>query len=203
MCVGLFAQAVAADSKLTFANKTISARFDAVPLTSVLDLIQSKMGTTYSLAPEAARPKVTVSFDSLPYDAAFGRILKEVNYSLVFNALGAVEHIHIFGIADRTASTPPGPIGTRVPENQLPGDTSSPFLPPREEMVIVKPDPSDVMPYIPPKEEMVIVKPAPGDGMPYIPPREKMVITRPDPSDGMPDIPPKETIQTVGRQQSD
>jgi hypothetical protein len=88
-------------NKLVFEGDTVSAILVEEPLKNVFEKIQKQTGVRFIAADSELDEKVSVQFEKLTVQEGLKRILRTMNYSLLFDQKNKLTGVFVFGKASR------------------------------------------------------------------------------------------------------
>jgi len=88
-------------NRLVLQGETFSANLVAVPLKDVFEILRKQAAIRFNIPDTELGDKITVQFENLTLQEGLRRILRTMNYSLLFNRKNKLTAVFVFGKAGR------------------------------------------------------------------------------------------------------
>jgi hypothetical protein len=105
---------------LEFQEETLSAHFNRVPLSAVLERISAEKGIRFEGGKSLLNMEVTVNFTGLPFEEGLKRILEGTSYLLFYEPNGSISKVRLVGPSSEGKGEPVHP-GGKVKKVPVPG----------------------------------------------------------------------------------
>ena len=85
------------DLEVMFGNGVISVNLKDAPITRVLEAISERGKIQFSVDETLSGEKITTAFQKIPLEQALKRILRSLNYSLIYGQNNRLSNVIVFG----------------------------------------------------------------------------------------------------------